>query len=465
MNLVWFRNDLRLDDNPALYKACQQSDSVKAVFIATPAQWSSHHDAPVKLALMHAALQNLAGNLAQLGITFDLLEAETFDDCPQLLEVFCNHHGITRVWFNREYPLNEIKRDQQVIHLLQKSGIETFSQTSDLIVPEPLSNQQGEYYKVFTPWYKAWMKQVSSSPVRVLSSPKAVGPALKVKPIPIFGDQSAYRRDLWPADEEKAQQMLMDFIQKRSDHYDEHRDIPSINGTSTASPYLATGILSVRRCLFEIQQHCDLKGADWRENAWARELGWREFYRNLIIGFPKLSRGEPFKAETQAIVWEYDQSQINAWKNGLTGYPIIDAAMRQLQRTGWMHNRLRMLSASFFNKLMLHDWHIGETYFMENLIDGDFASNNGGWQWSASTGCDASPWFRIFNPTRQSEKFDPEGTFIRKMVPELSSLDNRHIHDPTPDQRERLAYPLPVLDYKSARERVLDRFKTCLKPG
>ena len=463
MNLVWFRNDLRLDDNPALYKACQQGDKVMAVYIATPAQWISHHDAPAKLALISAGLKTLTHHLAKLGISLDLLKAETFDDCAQLLEDYCRRNQVTRIWFNHEYPVNEVNRDQQVARVLRKAGIKICTQTSDLIVPEPLLNQKGEFYKVFTPWYRAWMKQVSSAPIEVFPKPKAVGSAVSVKPMTEFGDQSAYRKDLWPAVESDAHKMLTDFIQLRSEHYPQQRDIPSVNGTSTVSPYLATGILSVRRCLFEIQQHCELNGQDWRENSWARELGWREFYRNLIIGFPQLSRGEPFKPETKAIPWEHDDSQLNAWKNGLTGYPIIDAAMRQLGRTGWMHNRLRMLTASFFNKLMLHDWHIGESFFMENLIDGDFASNNGGWQWSASTGCDASPWFRIFNPTRQSEKFDPEGQFIRKMVPELASLDNKQIHDPSPDLRRQASYPEPILDYKRSRERVLERFKAHLK--
>lgn len=459
MQLVWLKNDIRLDDNPALFYACQQSSSVRVVFITMPGQWNEHHESGRKLALLNEALNDLITRLAELGISFELLHADVFDDCAQLLQHYCQTHNISNIRFNREYPLNERRRDDQVINALEQNNITVHTYEADLILQHVLKNQQQQPYKVFTPWYRNWVKQLSDDLTTPLAEPPALGKALQKPDEIVFSDCKPFRTDLWPTTEAEARLRLDTFIQQRSEYYASNRDIPAINGTSTLSPYLSTGLLSVRRCLFEAKIFAAKTGKDWREDIWIRELGWREFYRNLIIEFPKLSMGTPFKDETRNIPWEYNPQQYEAWKKGLTGYPIIDAAMRQLERSGWMHNRLRMLTASFFCKLMLHDWHLGEKYFMQQLIDGDFASNNGGWQWSASTGCDASPWFRIFNPTRQSEKFDADGHFIRKMVPELKDLDSKKIHDPPADIRAQLDYPKPIIDYKTTRQRALDRFK------
>ncbi|MGS2722562.1 deoxyribodipyrimidine photo-lyase [Porticoccus sp. GXU_MW_L64] len=463
-HLVWFRNDLRLDDNPALYHACHHARSegkpVRAIYCATPEQWHIHSEAPAKLALRSDALQNLQRQLASLGIALDTLQVPLFGDLPSAIANYCGQHSICELWFNRELFINEQQRDQAVVQTLKSAGIPCQSFCNELLLPEPIVNGQGGYYRVFTPWYKAWLMQLQRQFTEPLAVPEVVAEPLPipepVKPLP--GAAPNYRDDLWPGSEAAARQKLAAFCH-RLPTYSDARDYPAMNGTSTLSPYLASGLLGVRRCLQWIQQNAFEQGWDWRESVWLRELCWREFYRYLMVCFPYLGKNQPFRTAMAQVQWLHDPQQIAAWQQGQTGFPIIDAAMRQLQQTGWMHNRLRMLSASFFCKLMLHDWRVGEQFFMATLLDGDFASNNGGWQWSSSTGCDASPWFRIFNPEKQSQKFDSEGAFIRKFVPELASLDSRQIHNPDAAVRDRLGYPQPLLDYRLARQRALDFFK------
>ncbi|WP_426415383.1 cryptochrome/photolyase family protein [Aestuariirhabdus sp. LZHN29] len=459
MNLVWLRNDLRLDDNPALYHACQQGQPVAVLYCITPTQWRLHHESPIKLGFRQDALNQLGQALAQRGIPLEVIQAARFDDLPGCIVDHCIQRGIRKLWFNEEIPVDERHRDQQVVEALSDAGVRYEMQVSDQILPQPVFNQQGAYFKVFTPWYRAWLKQLPEIGDCTLPEPEAIAPPLPAPAAIALPGSEPYRRDLWPADEQHALSRLTHFVQERRARYSECRDIPSINGTSGLSPYLANGLLSPRRCLQVIRQLATMDGWEWRDDPWLRELGWREFYRYLMIGFPRLSRNQPFKLQTRALQWERNEEGVVAWQQGRTGFPLVDAGMRQLRQTGWMHNRLRMLTASFLCKLLLVDWRIGEAFFMEQLLDGDFASNNGGWQWSASTGCDASPWFRIFNPTRQSERFDPEGQFIRTLIPELATVENRLIHNPPPALREQLGYPQPVIDYRQARERVLERFR------
>ncbi len=459
-HLVWFRNDLRLDDHPSLYSACQTGDRVRAIYCATPGQWQQHHEAGVKLGFRADALNQLGQQLAQLGIPMDLIEAEDYLSLPQQLLQYCQQHHVSQLWFNREIPHDERQRDQQVEKLLTTAGIECHSMESEFVIaPQQVRTLQGDFYKVFTPWYRCWLNQLTSNTWQPLPQPQPLARTpVGFQPLTLPGSEE-FRHDIWPASESHALQQLQRFCHERSPQYAQYRDFPAINGTSLMSPYLASGLISIRRCAQVTIETCSFYQQDWRDSTWLRELGWREFYRYLMVAFPKLSRNQPFKPETRFLQWESDAAGVSRWKEGSTGYPIIDAAMRQLNQTGWMHNRLRMLSASFLTKLLLVDWHIGERYFMEKLIDGDFPSNNGGWQWSASTGCDASPWFRVFNPLRQSEKFDPDGVFIRKFLPELASLDNKDIHNPSQQQRQQLNYPAPIVDYRQARERVLQRFR------
>lgn len=463
MNLVWFRNDLRLDDNPALYEACLNNEAVQAVYVATPSQWQQHDEAPIKLGFRSAALSSLSKQLDSLGIPLTLLEGDDFKTLPTLITDFCRQQKIKRVFFNRETPLHEQQRDQSVTAELEKAGIACEAFNGDLLVTNPVTTQNGEPYKVFTPWYRNWLKQLEQSFTAPLLQPAPASRQSSKKAINtdfLLPGSQPFRDDLWPATEQEGLSRLAKFANRRLTHYTEHRDYPAINGTSTLSPYLASGLISPRRCVAMIQQASAEQGFDWRESSWLRELAWREFYRYLMISFTQLSQNKPFKSNPKEWPWQPNPTALKAWQTGNTGFPIIDAAMRQLLQTGWMHNRLRMLTASFLCKLLLIDWHEGQRFFMQHLIDGDFASNNGGWQWSASTGCDASPWFRIFNPETQSRKFDADGRFIAKFIPELAKLDNKQIHAPSATLRKQVRYADPIIDYKAARQRALSSFET-----
>lgn len=459
MHLVWLRTDLRLADNPALFYACEQAKSTQqplsVVYCSTPDQWQLHCDAPSKFGLHQQALQDLQPRLNKLGITLHVLSGSDYSSCVDLLKTFVSKHNIQHIWWNTETPLYEQQRDSTVSEAMQQLGVGVNTYEADFLVPTyQLKTQQGGFYKVFTPWYKRW-KDCLENTRDLLPEPDAIGKSVTQKDQPTLPYAEQYRDDLWPGTEQAANKALQKFCDNRLTDYINKRDTPSVNGTSTLSPYFACGLISARQCLHAVQQQT----REWRGNHWIREVAWREFYRYLLLCFPDLNKHRPFKPETTALQWEDDAKLREAWQQGKTGFPIVDAAQRQLLQTGWMHNRLRMISASFFTKLMLEHWRYGEDFFMQHLLDGDFASNNGGWQWSASTGCDASPWFRVFNPTTQSEKFDAQGDFIRRFVPELADLKGKSIHNPPAKVREQLGYPQPIIDYKAARERVLARFK------
>ena len=454
--LVWLRNDLRLDDNPALALASQQGD-VHVVFIATPQQWQQHDESAAKQGLKAACLIALGEQLAAKGIPLTILETEFFSDVPKLLNEFSDQKNLQAVWFNQETPLDERRRDQQVCDLLTESGIRCHPQDLDLIVPAPVLTQQDEAFKVFTPFYRRWLQILQQTQKSPYTEPEKQGKEIPFEP-PELKWAGEFREDLWPADEATVLKKLSQFCRKKIKAYPDQRDFPAEPATSTLSPYLAIGRIGPRRLLASIQYHCSEQAMHWQENDWLRELAWRDFYRQLLLHFKHLNMNKPFRPETDQVVWHQDNAGFEAWCEGRTGFPIVDAAMRQLKQTGWMHNRLRMITASFLTKLLLIDWRRGEQFFMQHLVDGEFAANNGGWQWSASTGVDAAPYFRVFNPTRQSERFDPDGDFIRRFVPELKKLTGKQIHNPTDEVRQQLGYPLPVVDYKPARQHAIAAF-------
>jgi deoxyribodipyrimidine photo-lyase len=454
--LVWLRNDLRLDDNPALYLAQQQGD-IEVVFVACPGQWLQHDEAAAKQGLKADSVKDIQQQLAAKGIPLHLLETDMFSDVPTLLRDFCQEHAFSAIWFNQETPLDERRRDQAVVDTFAEAGIACHALETDLLVALPVLTQQDEPFKVFTPYYRRWLKILQDTQRAPYPEPEKQGKQLNVdwQQPDWSGD---YRDDIWPAAEDKILEKLDKFCQKRLKAYSERRDFPAEPATSLLSPYLSLGRIGPRRLLAAIQYHCGAQKMHWQDNVWLQELAWRDFYRQLLLHFPRLSMEKPFKPETDQVVWADNEDGFKAWCEGQTGFPIVDAAMRQLKQTGWMHNRLRMITASFLSKLLLIDWRRGEQFFMQHLIDGEFAANNGGWQWSASTGCDAAPYFRVFNPTRQSERFDPEGEFIRRFVPELKDLSNKQIHDPSDEQRAKLGYPPPVIDYKPARKHAIEAF-------
>lgn len=491
--LVWLRNDLRILDNPALYHACQTGQAVRVIFCVTKTQWQAHDESPRQLALRQALLAQLAISLANHAIDLEILETTTFDKVPELIHQYCNKHNIQDLWFNRQSWLNEALRDSCVENLLTAGHIKVHSFCDELLVDDKLLTQTGQPYRVFTPWYRQWLKKLQAREIRLLPAPSLLdcaSPASKaskaratkqaisaphVAPPEISLRTSShlaltnacYRHDIWPSNAQYCLDQLRHFCQHRAASYPHQREFPSINGTSLLSPYLAVGALSIRQCYYYLQQSLresnlhssiDACANNWPDHSWLKELGWREFYRYLMINNPNLAKGETFNPAKEP-KWVDNPVQFEAWCQGETGYPLIDAAMRQLHQTGWMHNRLRMLSASFLCKLLLIDWRKGERFFNQQLLDADFSSNNGGWQWSASVGCDAAPWFRIFNPILQSRKFDAQGDFIRKMLPQLSSLSNKDIHWPSDKQRASLGYCAPIINYAASRQRALNWLK------
>lgn len=466
MQLVWFRRDLRIADNPALL-AATESGSTIGVFIITPQQWQEHDDAPIKIKFWLENLRALQTELAKLGIPLLIRTTDLWQDIPEVLLNVCQEHGIKAIHCNDEYGVNELARDQHCESHLAEHGI-TFECHLDrcLLPPGLIKNQSGNYFKVFSQFKKQVQNHLSPHGGYALGNPKAQKPLSvpsDVIPDTIAGyDLENIDMSLWPVGETHAQQQLDDFAQERIQDYEQKRDFPAVDGTSRISPYLAAGVISVRqgfdKALQAQHDNAHTNGID----TWINELIWREFYQHVLVGYPHVSRHQSFKRQMDNMIWLNEPDMIEAWKYGRTGFPIIDAAMRQLLTTGWMHNRLRMIVAMFLTKNLLADWRIGEAWFMQHLIDGDLAANNGGWQWSASTGTDSVPYFRIFNPVTQSERFDPSGDFIRTWLPELSNFSNKEIHEPyrNPLLAAHTGYPQPIVDLKTTRERAIKHFKS-----
>lgn len=457
--LLWFRTDLRVHDNPALTFALQNQVK-QAVYIATPAQWREHHLAPIKIdfTLRHVAL--LKAQLSALGIKLLVLSVDSYDEQWRKIADIVQENQYQGVIFNQEVELNEQLRDQK----LSATGIPCYSFEADVIVPKgQIKNNQGEMFKVFTPFKKAWLRHVLNHgfdyQLKTTSSTNIDTAELPTELPQISRADSSQ----WPLADQVETQVLPVFLQTKLAHYEAQRDIPGVKGTSGLSAYLNIGAISSRYLLrLLLNQYPDLLLQQPPHIfSWLNEIIWREFYRHLLYHFPDLIKGRNFNAKYDELPWPNNEKHIQAWQTGTTGYPIVDAAMRQLNQTGWMHNRLRMIVASFLTKHLLVDWRVGEAYFMQHLIDGDFPANNGGWQWSAGTGCDAQPYFRVFNPITQSQKFDPSGTFIRKYLPELADIPDKHIHFPHQYIKDNKlsCYWGAIVEHKQAREMALNFYK------
>ena len=335
-----------------------------------------------------------------------------------------------------------------------------------MVPPNTIKTKEGKFYSVFTPFRRVWERTVTEY-LECRPKPKKQ-PELSVKPskVPtkVEGfDFAACRDDLWSAGEKEAAKRLKSFA-SRIANYNQHRDLAAVNGTSLISAYLAAGVISPRQCLVAgIAANNGKVVGHEGPTTWISELAWRDFYSHIMVACPRVSMHKPFKLRTENVGWRDDSAEFEAWCEGQTGFPIVDAGMRQLKRTGWMHNRLRMVTAMFLTKNLLIDWRMGERHFMRHLIDGDLAANNGGWQWSASTGTDAVPYFRIFNPFSQSKRFDVDGKFIKMMCPELEPVPAKSLHDPkkleAAIQEHAIDYPSFVVDYPASRVRALAAFK------
>ncbi|ENZ8580302.1 TPA: deoxyribodipyrimidine photo-lyase [Klebsiella aerogenes] len=455
-HLVWFRMDLRLNDNLALAAACRDPQAqVLALYIATPEQWRQHDMAPRQAAFIASHLRSLHAALAERGIPLLVEEADDFAASIELLTRFCKQHQVSHLFYNYQYEFNERQRDAGVEKILKEVTCQGFDD-SVLLPPGSVMTGNREMYKVFTPFKNAFIRRLREGLPECVAAPKPRQSATRqASPLPeINYPQTPFDTDLFAADEKTALARLRAFCQQPAADYDQQRDFPAIEGTSRLSPCLAVGVLSPRQCLHRLLR--EQPGAlDGEAGAsWLNEIIWREFYRHLMVYYPKLCKGQPFVAWTDKVAWRSNEDELRAWQQGQTGFPVVDAAMRQLNATGWMHNRLRMIVASFLAKDLRLDWRHGERYFMSQLIDGDLAANNGGWQWAASTGTDAAPYFRIFNPTTQGEKFDKQGEFIRRWLPELAEVPEKALHQPwlwADKQGVTLRYPRPLVDHKQAR--------------
>lgn len=475
-HLVWLRADLRTIDNTALLAACvDRHTPVACIYAITPGQWRQHDMAGVRVDFELRTLAVLEKSLQALNIPLLILHTEDFRSLPQAMAELATKHGITAIYANRQYEVNEVARDEALARKLLALGIPFhLSHDQCVLPPGSVRKKDGDAYSVFTPFKRNWLELIGSGACRPQAEPlrrQATFTQSDALPDHIKGFAShvdaGIAKTWWPVGESLALERLATFVHEDLQHYKERRDFPAQDGVSRLSPYLAIGAISARQCLNAALNHRAAllaKGADSVGNEqWIAEIAWRDFYKHIMVAWPRVCRHRSFRVETEAVRWRHDEKEFQAWCEGRTGFPLVDAAMRQLQKTGWMHNRLRMVVAMFLTKDLFIDWRWGEKFFMQHLIDGDLSANNGGWQWSASTGNDAAPYFRIFNPFSQSRKFDPEGHFIREYLPELKELPSKEIHEPHGQSKGQTSlfsdYPPPMVDHSMARERVLQNFK------
>jgi len=457
MNLVWFRNDLRVDDNPALYQAMEDNAvGTVAVYLLCQQQWDIHGVGVNRRAMIIQALKNLRSQLDRLNVPLLILDAKSFAKVPKLLASLCTSLQVSQLFFNLEHAVNERQRDKQVVEQLnnQTKCIRTVGQS--LTAPWEITNQEGGGYKVFSAFARRVYRLLDQSPLVTYPVPEAkssanralVDNALSIQ-LPKIQPSIVFLPDIA---ESSVLPLLDEFLQSRVQQYAHQRDFPAISGTSKLSTALAVGSLSVRRCYQQAK-----KTAGNQATSWINELIWRDFYRAVMWHFPKVSQGQAFHSVDRIITWLDSPAALTIWQNGQTGIPIVDAAMKQLVETGWMHNRLRMIVASYLSKNLFMDWRHGEAFFAEHLVDYDFASNNGGWQWCASVGTDAAPYFRVFNPAAQQKKFDPDATFIKRWLPQLANFSARAIHQ---FEKTPLAgYYSPQVDLKQTRQFAIEQFK------
>ena len=462
--LVWFRRDLRDHDHAALAAALATATDVYCAFLfdseildALP----SRNDRRVEF--IRGSLVELDTALRGRGGGLIVRHGRAVDEIANLAQQL----EVSAVYANRDYEPLTKARDAAVSARLASAGI-AFRVFKDQVVfdGDEVLTRTGKPFTVFTPYRNAWVKRLTAADIAecACSGKLATPPVGGVPTLADIGFAPTGLAEIGiHAGIAGARGLWDDFREGRIGRCASTRDFPSVKGVSYLSVHLRFGTIAIR----ELVRSAVAAGAD----AWLNELVWRDFYFMILDRFPHVV-GHAFKPECEAITWDDWPEGLAAWRAGRTGYPLVDAAMRQLAHCGWMHNRLRMVAASFLVKDLGIDWRHGERHFAEQLIDFDQAANNGGWQWSASTGCDAQPWFRIFNPVTQSEKFDPEGRFIRRYVPELAGVPDRYIHAPWrmgPIEQQAAGavigrdYPAPIVDHAEARERTLARFSVVRK--
>ncbi|QIE02014.1 deoxyribodipyrimidine photo-lyase [Buchnera aphidicola (Uroleucon sonchi)] len=466
-NLMWFRNDLRVHDNIALYEACKSNeDQVLSLFIATPDQWNNHNMSDQKRSFIYCHLESLKRELFQLNIILHYYESTDFLNSVKYLIYFCQYHKINNLFYNYEYAINERKRDCLAKKKLSQKGFIVKGFHDQLLVSNNIiKNKNNNTYKIFSYFKKKIIKTLyQNKQINLLiPSQRIVKKNIFFHSLPSKNLIINFNKNIFPIGETKAIDRLKNFCAYQVNQYALKKQLSFIDNTSMLSPYLSSGIISSRHCLSMLQQMQNKESfGNILHSAWFNQILWREFYYHLLIGYPKISKSQALIQWEKKIDWIDNIKYFNAWKEGNTGFPIVDAGMRQLNELGWMHNRLRMITASFLVKNLLIDWRQGEKYFMSHLIDGDVALNSGGWQWSASIGCDFVPYTRFFNPLRQSKLFDISGDFIKKFIPELKQVPSQYIHEPhkwSKITRSKLDYPDPIVDYNISRKKFLLMFQ------
>lgn len=472
--IVWHRRDLRTHDNTALSHALAETTDIIPLFIFADDILRHRDDfSPACVKFMTESLKDLALQYERIGGKL-ILRRGLF---LEVLRKVVRESEARAIYFNEDYEPAAKTRDSQVIQTFTKQGLQvTAFKDQALFAKQEILTKQGKPYTVFTPYKKAWLSQAHLIPKPVCAPTRISTITINSLP-PLSNDELGFpctQTLLVEGGSTRGNEMLDHFLSKKICRYKEDRDFPATSGTSLLSAHLRFGTVSVREIVhraFSLLTDVQRESEKISIETFVSELIWRDFYFQILEHFPIVEK-ESFQPSFRNLRWGNRDDYFQAWKAGKTGFPIVDAAMRQLNQTGWMHNRLRMIVASFLTKDLLIDWRWGERYFMQTLVDGDMAANNGGWQWSASTGTDAQPYFRIFNPASQSQKFDPHGRFIKAFVPELLTVPEKYIHAPyellkkSPLLAKELGvelgkdYPFPIIDHADQREKALMMFKS-----
>lgn len=485
----WFVRDFRIKDNYGLseaYKKCSENDLPLVCFwVDCPEQRKAHLDSAFKHYYRMLSLQKVEEKLKDLNISLVTIDAPKRKDIVPLIINFLKKYDISHLYSNLEYEVDELRTAIKLLEATAKEDIAYFP-CHDVCIVQPgelRAKSLGNQYAVFTPWYKAWVAYVNDlraeKKTLVYPTPQKVKELIDLEEKAYFPegdvDKKRFHKYYKLIGQDGADEALKQYIMStKINNYDETRDSLDDDTVSHLSVHISSGTISTRTILEELFAAKKLSKANKAEATgiaeWVRQVSWRDFYKHIMCNWPYICMHKPFHLEFSDIEWEYDRHIFLSWCEGKTGFPIVDACMRSLNEIGYMNNRGRLIVASFFAKDLLIDWRNGERYFMLILVDGDFASNNGGWGFAASTGVDPQPYFRIFNPLTQSERFDPEGKFIRRWVKELEDVDSKYIHDPYlhPESAaiaEKNKYPKAIVDHKKCRERALERYKTAMQEG
>ncbi|AFY76501.1 deoxyribodipyrimidine photolyase [Pleurocapsa sp. PCC 7327] len=466
--LFWHRRDLRISDNIGLAAARQKSSRVVGVFCLDRNLLKRDDIAPARITYMIGCLQELQQKYLQLGSQLLIVQGDPNQAITALAEAL----KVQAVFFNLDIEPYAKQRDEKVKEALKEKGIAVETFWDQLLeAPGKIVTQSGNLYTVYSPFWRNWSQQSKQSPAQDLENVKgltdqeiAIAKKAGTIELPTAKDLGFIWDNplLLAPGETAAQERLAEFCDRAIYEYKEQRNFPAIDGTSRLSAALkfgAIGIRTVWQATIEAGENSRSDEASDSIQAWQQELAWREFYQHCLYFFPELAEGA-YRKNFKNFFWENNEEYFQAWCEGKTGYPIVDAAMKQLNETGWMHNRCRMIVASFLTKDLLINPQLGEKYFMQKLYDGDLAANNGGWQWSASSGMDPKP-LRIFNPASQSQKFDPQAEYIRQWLPELSSIDTEYlVTGKIPDsERDRCGYPRPIVDHNRQQKEFKRRYQ------